>query len=202
MARRQVKEPKSSQRLDPATRRAQIVEAAAGVFELRDPSEVTFEEVAEAAGVSRSLVYAYFGDRGGLIAAVYLHLLDHLDAELFKALDAGLTDEAQLRRIVRRYLAFARDNEPAWALITAAGALRHPAVQAARRGRIERIASSWPSQPRARLVAQAVVGLVEAGAQDWLDYRDCSLDRAATTLVNVAWSGLSGLRTPEAAATV
>ena len=58
-------------RLDPATRRALLVEAASGVFRGRDPSDVSFEEVAEAGGVSRSLVYAYFGDRGGLIAAVY-----------------------------------------------------------------------------------------------------------------------------------
>ena len=57
-------------RLDPEIRREQIVEAAEQVFHGRDPSEVTFEEIAEAAGVSRALVYNYFGDKGGLIAAV------------------------------------------------------------------------------------------------------------------------------------
>jgi len=182
------------QRLDPATRRALLVEAAAQVFRGRDPNEVSFEEVADAGGVSRSLVYAYFGDRGGLIAAVYLHNLERLDAELFRALDTGLPDEVRLRRIVRRYLVFARDNEAAWTLMAAAGALQHPAVQAARRARIERIAASWADEPAARLIAQAVVGLLEAGAQDWVDYRDCGLTRATDILLAVIWDGLSGLR--------
>ena len=49
------------------------MEAAAEVFRQHDPATVRFDEVAQAAGVSRSLVYAYFGDRGELIAAVHLH---------------------------------------------------------------------------------------------------------------------------------
>lgn len=181
------------QRLDPETRRAQLIAAAVEVFRGRDPNEVSFEEVAEAAGVSRSLVYAYFQDRGGLIAEVYLHNVGHLDDELAKALDAGLTDEAQLRRVVRRYLVFARDNEPAWTMLNTAGRIQHPAVQQARRDRIERIAAHWDDAKTARSVAQAVIGLLEAGARDWLDYRDRGLDRTTELLVGLVWSGLSGL---------
>jgi AcrR family transcriptional regulator len=181
-------------RLDPAIRRSLLVEAAAAVFRGRDPSEVSFEEVAEAGGVSRSLVYAYFGDRGGLIAAVYLHNLERLDRELGKALDERLPDEVRLRRIIRRYLLFARDNEAAWNVMAAAGALQHPAIQAARRERIERIAAAWGGTPTARLIARGVVGLLEAGAQDWVDYRDAGLERATDILFAALWEGLSGLR--------
>lgn len=181
-------------RLDPATRRALLVEAAADVFRGRDPGDVSFEEVAAAAGVSRSLVYAYFGDRGGLIAAVYLHNLEQLDRELWRALDDRLPDEVRLRRIIRRYLRFARDNESAWNVMAAAGSLHHPAIQAARRARIERIAEAWGGTPTARLVARGVVGLLEAGAQDWLDYRDSGLERATDVLFAVLWEGLSGLQ--------
>ena len=53
-------------RLTRATRREQIIDAAVDVFKGRDPNDVTFEEVADAAGVSRALVYNYFGDRRGL----------------------------------------------------------------------------------------------------------------------------------------
>jgi AcrR family transcriptional regulator len=185
---------KSPARLDPATRRALLVDAAVGVFRGRDPSEVSFEEVAEAAGVSRSLVYAYFGDRGGLIAAVYLQNLEQLDREIGLALDGDLPDEVGLRRIIRRYLRFARDNEAAWSVMASAGSLQHPAVQAARRARIERIASAWGSGPTARLVAGSVVGLLEAGAQDWVDYRDSGLERATDVLFAVVWEGITGLR--------
>src|SRR5512145_180401 len=84
-------------RLDPEARRAQIVEAAAEVFRGRDPATVRFDEVARAAGVSRSLVYAYFGDRGELIAAVHLHSLSDLDAELSALLADVPVDERRLR---------------------------------------------------------------------------------------------------------
>ena len=78
--------------------------------------------------------------------------------------------------------------------MVAAGALQHPAIQAARRARIERIAISWGSAPTARLVARGVVGLLEAGAQDWVDYRDCGIERATDVLFAVLWEGLTGLR--------
>lgn len=188
------KDTKPQTRLDPATRRALLVQAAAEVFRGRDPSDVSFEEVADAGGVSRSLVYAYFGDRGGLIAAVYLHNLERLDRELGRALDDQLPDEVRLRRIIRRYLLFARDNEASWNVMAAAGALQHPAIQAARRDRIERIAGAWGSDPAARLIARGVVGLLEAGAQDWVDYRDCGIERATDVLFAVLWEGLTGLR--------
>jgi AcrR family transcriptional regulator len=186
--------PKTPARLDPAIRRALLVEAAATVFRGRDPNEVGFDEVAEAAGVSRSLVYAYFGDRGGLIAAVYLLNLEQLDQELGLALDDHLPDEVRLRRIIRRYLRFARDNEAAWSVLAAAGSLQHPAVQAARRERIERVAAAWGGGPTARLVAGGVVGLLEAGAQDWLDYQDSGLERATDVLFAILWEGLTGVR--------
>jgi AcrR family transcriptional regulator len=194
VSQRPVKEDKPHIRLDPATRRALIVQAAAQVFHDRDPNEVSLEEVALAGGVSRSLVYAYFGDRGGLIAAVYLHNLERLDAELGRALDERLPDEVRLRRLIRRYLLFARDNRAAWNLMAAAGALQHPAIQGARRARIERIASAWAEERSARMVAQSVVGLLEAGAQDWVDYRDCGLERATDVLLAMLWEGMAGLQ--------
>jgi AcrR family transcriptional regulator len=85
-------------------RKAQIVEASITVFAGRDPSSVTFEEIAEAAGVSRALVYNYFGDRGGLLAAVCLHSFDQLDTAIAPAFDPGLRPAEQAKEWVTRYL--------------------------------------------------------------------------------------------------
>lgn len=195
MSRRQSATVRGSpHRLDPVIRRALLVDAAAQVFRGRDPTEVRFEEVAEAGGVSRSLVYAYFGDRGGLIAAVYLHNLGQLDAELGRALEREVPDQVRLRRLIRRYLLFARDNQASWNFMAAAGSLQHPAIQAARRNRIERIAGAWAAEPAARLIARSVVGFLEGGAQDWIDYRDRSIERATDILLAVLWEGLGGLQ--------
>ncbi len=39
-----------------------------------------------------------------------------------------------------------------------------------------------------------MVGLLEAGAQDWVDYRDSGLERATDVLFAALWEGLTGLR--------
>src|SRR3546814_18128801 len=91
---------------------------------------VGFEEVADAAGVSRSLVYNYFGDRAGLTAAVYIHEVEQLDQQLRRAADGKLPVEVRLRRIVRRYLVFPRDNPDVWNLHPPIVSLTNPAHHA------------------------------------------------------------------------
>src|SRR6478735_9398458 len=93
-------------RLTPDERRAEIVRAADQVFQGRDPGAVTFEEIAVAAGVSRALVYNYFGDKGGLLAAVYRQGLASLDEELLAAMDAEIPLHERIRQLVERYVGF------------------------------------------------------------------------------------------------
>ena len=180
-------------RLDPEERRAQIVAVAAEVFRGRDPASVRFDEIAQAAGVSRSLVYAYFSDRGELIAAVHLHLLSDLDAELSALLADVPVDEARLGSVVRHVLELAERNADSWRLFAAAGAVQHPAVQAARRDRCQRIADTWGGGPAHRLLARGIVGMLEAAATEWLEHRACSIDEAASILTRALWHGVSRL---------
>ena len=185
-------------RLDPAARRAQIVSAAAEVFRGRDPATVRFDEVAHAAGVSRSLVYAYFGDRGELIAAVHLHSLSGLDAELSALLADVPVDEGRLGAVVHHFLVLADQNADSWQLFAAAGAVEHPAVQAARQARCQRIADTWGGGPAERLLARGLVGLLEAAASEWIEHRACSLDDAAAVLTRALWHGVGRLPRPSA----
>jgi AcrR family transcriptional regulator len=181
-----VSPPGRTRRLDPAARRAQILGAAAEVFRRRDPAEVRFEEIAAAAGVSRSLVYAYFGDRGGLMAAVYLHSLHDFDAELSQLLRDVPVDEERFATLVRSYLRLVAANADTWRLFAAAGALDHPEVQGARRARTQRIADTWGGDGGARLLA---TGLIGPAATEWLASNSCSLDEATVLLTEAAWNG-------------
>ncbi|UGT63576.1 TetR/AcrR family transcriptional regulator [Nocardia asteroides] len=58
-------------RLTPEQRRAQIVEAGAGLFADRPYEAVLMEEVAAAAGISRALLYRHFPAKRDLFVAVY-----------------------------------------------------------------------------------------------------------------------------------
>jgi AcrR family transcriptional regulator len=188
-------QPRGRTRLRPEIRREQIVDAAVGVFDGRDPTEVTFEQVAEAAGVSRGLVYNYFGDKQGLIAAVYLRTLQHLDASLAAGLRGDEAPEELLRCVVTGYLRFAQAHSRGFGyLVGNAAATLHPEVRAARLERIRRVAERWGGpDPDALLVGHAVVGLLETVTVEWLTSGDGDVEHAASVVADLLWSGLSGL---------
>src|SRR6266508_4943173 len=121
-------------RLDPQARRAQLIEIAFGLLEDGGVDALSIEDVADAAGVSRSLVYTYFGDRDGLVAEVYLRVL----SELGHAFTAPLPhDHAELAGIIRECLAFAGAHPAAWQLLATDSVRRHDLVIKARVARVD-----------------------------------------------------------------
>jgi AcrR family transcriptional regulator len=173
------------------------------VFSEHDPSEVSFELIADEAGVSRSLVYSYFGDRGSLFAAAYDHELEGLDGEIDAALAAVGTDRERLGRAVSAYLGFAWRHRQSWQLIASASSSRHPAVRDAIQARTDRIAASVLDTPEARLLVRGVIGMLEAAAIHTLENEDVDPDGLAELLTQIIWDGISSLdgdgsATPEA----
>ena len=99
--------PKYS-RLDPEQRREQILDAANALFAERGYDDVSLEDIAGAAGITRGLVHHYFGGR----RAVYLALLDRLWA--FREEDlrrpVGRTPKERLADTVTRWLDWTTQN--------------------------------------------------------------------------------------------
>ena len=81
-----------STRLPRAARRAQIIETAAGAFLKAGFDSTSMDEVAEAAGISRLLIYRNFETKKHLYRAVLASVTDELIAE-FEQLDL-----AEIRR--------------------------------------------------------------------------------------------------------
>ncbi len=183
-------QPRARTRLDPAVRRRQIAEAAARLFAEHDPADVSFETVAEEAGVSRSLVYSYFGDRGGLFAAAYTSEMTRLDDEVDGALEKLGNNRERLDVAVRAYLQFASRHRERWSLIASAGSSRHPAVRDAIAARTERLARSLGGSAEARLLVSGILGMLEAGAAHVLE-EGADPDALADLLTQVIWAGVS-----------
>jgi AcrR family transcriptional regulator len=184
-------------RLDPEARRAQLIEVALACLDGGDQSVFSVDEVADAAGVSRSLVYAYFGDRNGLAAEVYVRILDRLEREIGLGLPC---DAAELRRVVEACMVFALANRAAWRMLVSDPARQHALVQAARSDRADRIAGHWAAitddGAAAQLAAEASLGLLESGVLHWLDHPDVPSDQASSLLSTILWAGLTGPRPP------
>ena len=194
-------------RLDPETRRAQLIDTALALLDSQGLAALGVDDVADAAGVSRSLVYAYFGDRDGLAAEVYVRTLGQLDEHL--GIDLPV-DEAAIRRIVAGCMAFAEANRAAWQLLVSDPSRQHPVVRQARTERAVRISARWhevragragdatgPAGPPhgqlagAQLAAEAALGLLESGVLHWLDHPDIPAEEAAALLSSILWSGLA-----------
>ncbi|MFF2958068.1 TetR/AcrR family transcriptional regulator [Streptomyces sp. NPDC057963] len=69
------------QRLSPAERRAQLLAVAAQLFAAHPYDEVTMEDVAEHAGVSRALLYRHFPSKRDLFATLYQQVSERLLAK-------------------------------------------------------------------------------------------------------------------------
>ena len=186
-------EPKSRTRLDPEVRRRQIAEAAARVYAEHDPAEVSFEAVAEAAGVSRSLVYSYFGDRGSLFAAAYTCEMSRLDEVIESALEDLGQDRDGLASAVRAYLEFASRHQERWHGIAAAGPSRHPAVREAVANRTQRVAAHLGGTTEAELLVSGIFGMMEAAAVHVLEDADPDVEGLSELLTQVIWAGVSSL---------
>jgi len=178
-------------RLAREERREQIVDAAAVVFQGRDPAEVTFEEIAEAAGVSRALVYNYFGDRHGLLEAVYLRNVRLLDAQVTEALATTPGIEEALAAAVRVHVRFA--GQDPWGYRYAAGEVGFARLPKLVARRVERAAAALGGGQEAGLVMAGVVRAVQAMVIQWLDHREVPEERVVELITAYLARGLAGV---------
>jgi len=185
--------PRRRTRLARAERRAQIVEAAAGLFARRDPSDVTFEEIADAAGVSRALVYNYFGDRHGILEALYRRSVAELDGRVAAALSSVRGRPQALRLAVAAHIDYAREDPAAYRHASGQVPFAGLAHLAARRR--SNTAVTLGGGPQAELVARGLIELTHGMVLHWMDHGDQLDDERVVDLVTaMIGRGLSGVR--------
>ncbi len=109
-----------AKRTSKARSRALILEAATRILAERG-TDVGFAEIAEAAGVSRTLVYFHFKDRAGLIQAARLRAVELLGrrfAEVSSGAGSGLD---RIEAIGRAYYAFGKDHPSEFQILLVSG---------------------------------------------------------------------------------
>jgi AcrR family transcriptional regulator len=183
--------PGPRRRLSPEARREQIVEAAVVLFAERDPAVLTLEEIADGAGVSRALVYNYFGDRNGLLEAVYERSVSRLNDEVTLALSStrGLRDALRAAVSVHVRVAVA---DPAL-YRHAAGRTPFPRLGELELARVEHLAQDYGASPAARLMARGVVSSIHDMVAFWLDEGGVEADDCVDIVHAFLWGALTGV---------
>ncbi len=153
-------------RLDPETRRRLIADAAEHLLAEHDPLLVTFDQVAEAAGVSRALVHTYLGDRRGLVDAVQVGIVGRLDTWVGHGLGRDRGRGERRRAIVQGVLAFVEAERDGWSVLTATGGLDHPALHGLRTRWTVLLSADERGDD---LGAQAAVAALLLGAGPWVN---------------------------------
>jgi AcrR family transcriptional regulator len=92
-------------------RRQHILDAAVGVLADTEPgTDVHVQQIADRAGLSRTVVYRHFQDRADLDDAVQGRVLELLRADLVPELSFEGTPVEIIRRVVGAYVAWASDH--------------------------------------------------------------------------------------------
>ncbi|MFD7032765.1 TetR/AcrR family transcriptional regulator [Streptomyces sp. NPDC059917] len=158
-------------------RRQQLIGVALDLFSNRSPDEVSIDEIAAAAGISRPLVYHYFPGKLSLYEAALRRAADELAARFDEPPEGPLG--ARLLRVMGRYFAFVDEHGPGFSALMrggpAVGSSRTNAmIDEVRQAAYEQILSHLGvERPPARLelVVRSWVSLAESTALIWLDGR-------------------------------
>jgi AcrR family transcriptional regulator len=189
-------------RLPRDQRRIQLLDAASDVFASKGYHAAAMDDIADAAGVSKPVLYQHFPSKLDL----YLALLDQSCDRLVEVLEDALSSTADNSdRVVATVAAF-------YEFVSSSGDFRFVfesdlTGDAAVQHRLSRVNAqisnaiaeviaedtSLPA-PQAKLLAVSLVGIAQVSARYWISggTSAVTLDEAKHLVSNLAWRGISG----------
>ncbi len=163
-------------RLGVEERRHQLLEAALSLFAHRPPEDVSLDDVAEAAGVSRPLVYRYFpGGKQQLYEGALRSAAEELELCFDEPPEGPLAQ--RLSRALDRYLAFVDEHDAGFSALLQGGSVVETSRTTAIVDRVRRTAAEHilshlgvtEPGPRLRMTVRMWITSVEAASLIWLD---------------------------------
>lgn len=170
-------------RLPTDERRAQLLALGRRIFNEHAYDEVSIDDIAAAAKISKGLLYHYFPNKKQFYVEVVRAAADELLESTAPV--ASHTPEQRLAHGLDAYLGFVDRNARAYVTLMRSGVGTDSEVAAVvegtRKALVRRILADGlglgKPRPLVRLALRGWIGLVEAVSLDWIDRRE--LDRAA-----------------------
>jgi AcrR family transcriptional regulator len=195
----------------PRSVREQLILRVAGqVFAEGGYERASMDRIAALAGVSKPMLYAYFGSKEGL----YLAYIERTGGDLVQRLvnaDQGTGPHpttGRLRAVINEFLAFVQEHSDGWTVLFRELSARQPLAEQVRQlradvvGEVRRMLESegdsdgepsWTGlrPPASEGVAEAIVGAGEALANWWLKKPEVPRQDVANWYVGLARAAIS-----------
>jgi AcrR family transcriptional regulator len=172
--------------------REKILDAGLELFGERGYHATSIADIGERAGISKSVLYHYFGSKAALFEAVLEAETDALVEHVAAAVSGH---RPGLRKGVDAYLGFLAARPPAWRLL-----LRDPPADPAliavherlsrrRAEGLESVLASPGKRGSSAAEVQLVATAIRAFAIWWYEHREVPRDRVTDAIVDVARAG-------------
>jgi AcrR family transcriptional regulator len=169
--------PRPRARLSVDERRTQLLDLGRRLFNARPYDAISIDEIANAAGISKGLLYHYFPSKRHFYVEVV-----RVGADLVQKLTAvrpELPPAAQLHASIDSFLTYVEKNAAAYGHLLRSGVGTDPEasaiVEGTRRAMVDQVLTSIglaDGRPLVRLVMRGWVGFSEGVTLEWADRRD------------------------------
>jgi len=200
------KRPEAGKRVPRAVREREILGVAEREFAEHGFQGASMDAVAAAAGISKPLVYSYFGSKEGLYRAIVARAGDNFRTTVADVAAGGAADVRMWRGILA-YFDFVERYRWGWTVLYrqyAGGGELAAELDANRAAVTDLLAGLFvevarerglPEEmlPEVRVQAHAFEGAAEGLGRRWLQHLDEPKELQALRLMNFAWRGLENL---------
>jgi AcrR family transcriptional regulator len=194
----------SIKRLPRAVREKQMLDAAVKIFALRGFHAASMDEIAEVAGVSKPMVYAYLGTKDELFLACLRREATLLLEAVASGVEPSARPDQQLWNGLRAFFGFVGGRRDGWLVLYRQAPQPFAGELAGMRTRIIEVVTDLLEGACAGApvratpadlvpIAHALVGAAESLADWFVDQPDEAPETAATRLMNLVWIGAGGL---------
>jgi AcrR family transcriptional regulator len=191
-------------RLPAAERRRQLLDVALEMFAARGYHETSMNEVAEAAGVTKPVLYQHFASKRALYEELVDELGHRLEAAIVEAVAEAHGPRQQVEEGFRAYFRWAIGHRDAFRVLfsdrTRTDRALAPAAARVEATVADRVASliviPGLTDDQRHVLAYGVVGIAESTSRQWLRLElgaGADADAFADQVARLAWSGLRGI---------
>jgi AcrR family transcriptional regulator len=187
-------------------RERQMLAVAGQAFAARGFHAVSMDEIAEQAGISKPMLYHYFGSKEGLYVAYVRQEGSALLAGMREATDPAASPADRLRAGTLAFLGYVDEHRPGWALLyqeaVSQGGPLAAEIAELRAGiaaivhRLFVRAAGTDADRTSEALAHAFVGAGESVANWWLEHPEEPREHVAQLLVRLARGALPALGEP------